>query len=213
MAQPTPLLAETREKLGTRTTRRLRAAGKLPAVIYGHKEKNVSVSVPAKHFNDSLAKGAHVFELGMGSLKENVLVKDVQFDHLGKDIIHVDFARVDLNERVTVNVSIELKGTSKAEKAGGVLTQTLNEVEIECVVTEIPGEIVYDISSLELDKPIHVSDLKLQPGAVMVTDGELIVGVVRLITDEETPADEVAENEPEVIKKERAAEEAEEEKK
>jgi large subunit ribosomal protein L25 len=213
MAAPTPLIAEPREKLGTRTTRRLRAAGKLPGVIYGHNEKNLSVSVPAKPFNESLAKGAHVFELGLGSTKENVLVKDVQFDHLGMHIIHVDFARVDLNERVTVNVSIELKGQSKGEKAGGVLTQTLNEVEIECVVTEIPGEIVYDISGLELDKPLHVSELKLPAGVKMVTDGEFIVAVVRLITEDDSASAEEGANEPEVIKKERAADDAEEEKK
>ncbi len=204
MASPFPLIAETREKLGTRTTRRLRAAGKVPGVIYGHGEGNVAVAVPSKPFNESLAKGAHVFELGMGELKENVLVKDVQFCHLGKDIIHVDFARVNLNERVTVNVSITLKGDAKGEKAGGVLTQTLNELELECVVTEIPSEIIYDITDLEVDTAVHVSDLKLPAGATLVTDGELIVAIIRVIAETDA-GEEGAVAEPEVIKKDRAA--------
>ena len=153
MAQPTPLLAETREKLGTRTTRRLRAAGKLPAVIYGHKEKNVSVSVPAKHFNDSLAKGAHVFELGMGSLKENVLVKDVQFDHLGKDIIHVDFARVDeFTLTKAVVMQIEQRTPYKVvsrDKADTIIEGQITRVKLTTVSSDrssaLPQEQLYGV--------------------------------------------------------------------
>src|SRR4051812_33542295 len=105
-----PLPAEPREQLGTRATRRLRTAGKLPAIVYGHHQEPVNVTVPAKPFGEALKKGAHVFELGLGGKKENALLKDVQYDHLGSHIIHVDFARVDLNEKVSVTIPIELKG-------------------------------------------------------------------------------------------------------
>lgn len=195
-----PLPAETREKLGTRVTRRLRAAGKLPAIVYGHKQDAVNVTVPAKPFHEALNKGAHVFELGIGGKKENALLKDVQYDHLGTHIIHVDFARVDLNEKVTVTVGIELKGDAAGEKEGGITQQTLSEIEVECVVTEIPDAIIYNVSNLKLDESVHVRDLPLPKGVVAITDGDLIVAVCHAVK-EEVVEPVAADGEQEVIKK------------
>jgi len=216
MAAPINLTAEPREKLGTRATRRLRNAGKLPAIVYGHGEAPVSVTVSFKPFRESLEKGAHLFELGIGGKKETVLLKDVQFDHLGTHIIHADFARVDLNERVTVTVGIELKGTPIGEKEGGKLQQTLNEVEIEALVTEIPSELVHDVSGLKLDDALHVSELTVPAGVKVLADPETVVAVVHAILEEviEPAAAEAATAaEPELIRKEKTDEDAEEEKK
>lgn len=199
-----PLTAQPREATGTRATRRLRQTGQLPAIVYGHKQEAVNVSVAAKPFNEALNKGAHVFELSVGSSKENALVKDVQYDHLGTNIIHVDFARVDLNEKVTVTVGIELKGDAPGEKEGGVLQQVLNEIELECVVTEIPSSIVFNVSGVKLDDSVHVSDLVLPQGVTALTDGEQIVAVCHAIKEEVVePAVAADEVEPEVIKKEK----------
>jgi len=202
------LTAEPREKLGTRTSRRLRDAGKLPAVIYGHKETPVSLAVPTKAFNESLKKGAHLFELGFSGHVENVLLKDVQYDHMGTKIIHVDFARVDLNERVTVTVGIILKGDPIGEKEGGVLTQTLNEIEVECLVTEIPDAIVHMVADLKLDGSVHVSDLKVPQGVKLMVDGDAVVAVCHAIKEIELDGDAAA-NEPEVIKTEKPVAESE----
>lgn len=204
-----PLAAQTRDQIGTRATRRLRSAGQLPAIVYGHKLDAVNVSVPAKPFNEALNKGAHVFELSVGGKKENALLKDVQYDHLGTNIIHIDFARVDLNEKVTVTVGIELKGDAPGEKDGGVLQQILNEIEVECVVTEIPSGIVFNVSGVKLDDSVHVKDLVLPKGVTALTDGEQIVAVCHAIKEEvtEPAAGDVAE--PDVIKKEKADGEAE----
>lgn len=198
-----PLPAQPRQATGTRATRRLRATGQLPAIVYGHKQDAINVSVPAKPFNEALNKGAHVFELTVGGAKENALLKDVQYDHLGTNIIHVDFARVDLNEKVTVTVGIELKGDAPGEKEGGVLQQILNEIEVECVVTEIPAGIVFNVSGVKLDDTVHVKDLVLPPGVTALTDGEGIVAICHAIKEEvlEPAAGDVAE--PEVIKKEK----------
>jgi large subunit ribosomal protein L25 len=194
-----PLAAETRDTLGTRATRRLRNAGKLPGIVYGHHQDPVNVTVPAKPFYESLAKGAHVFELTVAGKKENTLLKDVQYDHLGTHIIHVDFARVDLTEKVTVTISVELKGDAPGEKEGGILQQVLNEIEVECVVTEIPDGIVFNVSNIKLDDSIHVRDLALPQGVTAVTDGDQIVAVCHAIKEvvEEV---EVA-PEPEVVKR------------
>ena len=186
-----PLPAESREKLGTRTTRRLRAAGKLPAIVYGHHQEPVNITVPSKPFNEALHKGAHVFELGIAGKKENALLKDVQYDHLGSTILHVDFARVDLNEKVTVTVGIELKGDALGEKEGGIVQQIMNDIEVNCVVTEIPDMIVFNVSNLKLDESVHVSDLQLPAGVTTDLEGNTVVAVchaVKEIEVEEVPA-------------------------
>lgn len=194
-----PLPAEPREQLGTRTTRRLRAAGKLPAIVYGHGQAATNVTVPAKPFNEALNRGAHVFELTMNGAKENALLKDVQYDHLGMHILHVDFARVDLNEKVTITVSIELKGDAPGEKVGGITQQILNDIEVTCVVTNIPSSIVYNVGNLQLDGSVHVSDLKLPDGVTTDADPEQIVAICQAISEDEIADETAAVAEPEVI--------------
>src|ERR1700722_20352014 len=96
--------AETRTQLGSRANKRLRDSGKLPGVIYGHKLSVVPITLPKKEVVRYLDKGAHLFAVTVEGPAENVLVKDVQYDHLGSEVLHIDFARVDLNERVEVTV-------------------------------------------------------------------------------------------------------------
>src|SRR4029077_15407451 len=118
-----------RSELGSRANKRLRDSGFLPGVIYGHKEAVVPVTLPKKEVVGHLQHGAHIFDLALDGKSEKVLVKEVQYDHLGLHVIHVDFARVSLDERVEVTVPIELKGEPKSEE-GGVVTQVISELEI-----------------------------------------------------------------------------------
>src|SRR5947209_12452534 len=138
MAKTVQIEIKQRSELGSRANKRLRDTGFIPGVIYGHKLDVVPVTLPRKEVTNHLNKGTHLFDLGLDGKRETVLVKEVQYDHLGIEILHVDFARVDLNERVTVTVPLELKGTPKGEAEGGVLQQNISDLEIECVVTEIP---------------------------------------------------------------------------
>ena len=92
-----------------------------------------------------LNHGAHLFDLTLDGKSEKVLVKEVQYDHLGIEVIHVDFARVSLDEKVEVTVPLELKGTPKGEADGGVLQQIVSELEIECLVTDIPDVIRHNV--------------------------------------------------------------------
>jgi len=129
-----------------------------------------------------------------------VLVKDVQYDHLGLEILHIDFARVSLDERVEVTVPLELKGTPKGEAEGGVLQQIVNELEIECLVTEIPDNVTHSVAEMGIDDVVHIRDLKLPAGAKALQDTELIVAMVKVIAEEETaPAADAGAAEPEVI--------------
>lgn len=215
MAETAQIQAQARQQLGTRANRRLRTTGALPGVIYGHKEAIVPITLPAKEMALHLDHGRHVFSLNFDGRIETVLVKEVQYDHFGKDLIHVDFARVNLDERVEVTVPIELKGESVGQKDGGVLQQIISELEIECLVTEIPDSIRHDISELPLDGEVRISDLKLPEGIKVLQDTDQVVCAIHAVKEEEPEiTEEVASDEPEIIgRKKEDEEEAEEEKK
>src|SRR5215212_8059659 len=182
--QSIQIAAEPRAALGSRANKRLRDTGKVPGVVYGHKEAVVPVALPKKELVNHLNKGAHVFDLSLDGKSEKVLVKEVQYDHLGIEVIHVDFARVSLDEKVEITVPLELKGTPKGEADGGVLQQIVAELEIECVVTDIPDKILHNVSEMAIDDVLHIKDLKLPPGAKALQDEDLIVAMVKVIEEE-----------------------------
>ncbi|MCC6239277.1 MAG: 50S ribosomal protein L25 [Phycisphaerales bacterium] len=200
MAHTTQLQVQSRTALGSRSNRRLRRTGVLPGVIYGHKQAIVPITLPGKELALALDHGTHLFDLNLDGQSEKALIKEVQYDHLGKEIIHVDFTRVSLDERVRVTVSLELKGEAPGEKDGGVVQQILNEIEIECLVTEIPDSVLVDISGMALDAEIRVKDLKLPENIKALAEKEQMVVSCHTI-EEEAPAEPAAEGaaEPEVI--------------
>ncbi|HYE19296.1 MAG TPA: 50S ribosomal protein L25 [Tepidisphaeraceae bacterium] len=198
MSQTASIDVKARPELGSRRNKRLRDAGFVPGVIYGHKEAVIPVTLPKKELVGYLNKGTHVFALALDGKSETVLVKDVQYDHLGLEVLHVDFARVDLNETVQVTVPLVLKGTPKGEAENGVLQQNLADLEIECTVTNIPNEIRVSVADLGLNDVIHIKDLKLPDGVKALQDEDLIVCSVKEVVEEDAAAAEgVAE--PEVI--------------
>ena len=197
--QSVQISAKPRTELGSRANKRLRDAGLVPGVVYGHKEAVVPVTLPRKEVMTHLNHGAHLFELALDGKSERVLVKEVQYDHLGLEIIHVDFARVSLDEKVEVTVPIELKGTPKGEADGGVLQQILSEIEVECLVTEIPDAVRHNVSEMALNDVLHVRDLKLPAGVTPIPDGEVIVATVKVIAESEAAPAEGETAEPEVI--------------
>jgi len=198
--QTAQVTARQRSELGSRANKRLRDSGQIPGVIYGHKEAVIPVTLPRKELTGHLDHGTHLFDLALDGKSEKVLVKEVQYDHLGLDIIHVDFARVSLDEKVEVTVPLELKGTPKGEAEGGVLQQIISELEVECLVTDIPEVIRHNVSDMEKDSVLHIRDLKLPPGVKVMQDKDLIVATVREI-EEAAPTEvvEAAAAEPEVI--------------
>ncbi|HEX8914280.1 MAG TPA: 50S ribosomal protein L25 [Humisphaera sp.] len=202
------LQAKARPELGSRANQKLRTAGFIPGVIYGHKEAVLPVTLPKKELSYHLSHGAHVFDLAVDGKSETVLVKDVQYNHLGMEVLHVDFARVSLTEKVTVTVPLELKGEPKGEAEGGVLSQIVADLEVECVVTDIPDAIRFNVSELGLDAVLHLKDIPMPSGVKALQDEDLIIATVRKIEEEEAPAAE-GEGEPEVIGKAEADAEAE----
>jgi len=199
--QAIQMSVKQRAERGSRAAKRLRDTGLVPGVIYGHGEDVLPVTLPRREVSIHLNKGAHVFELQVDGKQERVLVKDVQFDHLGSEVIHVDFARVSFDERVTVTVPLELKGEPKGAEEGGVLTQVIAALEVECLVLEIPEAIRHNVADMALNDVLAIKDIKLPPGVKAMQDGELIVATVKEVL-EIAPAEVVeAEGaaEPEVI--------------
>jgi large subunit ribosomal protein L25 len=182
MHEKSPVLkASKRDRLGSRVAQRERALGHLPAVIYGHGRPPVAVNFPSKETITLIEKGEKVFRLEMeGESGQVMLLKDVQFDYLGDSIIHADFARVDLNERVKTKVHIALRGDAIGLKqAGAILMHPTNEIIIECRVADLPESIQIDISGLELNGLITADKVPL-PSADMklLTDPHAIIAQI-----------------------------------
>ncbi|MBM4113559.1 MAG: 50S ribosomal protein L25 [Phycisphaerae bacterium] len=193
MSKETPVLtAQRRERFGTRYARRLRESGRLPAVIYGHGADPVAVSLDAKETITTLKHGVHVLNVVVeGGKAETCLVKDLQFGFLGDDVVHVDLARVDLDEVVTVKVRLNFFGQPEsARKPGAVLVHAVNDVEVSCKVREIPSDIKVDISNMEDD--FVASQIKLPAGLTLVTPPNTMVCHVEIVKEEVVVAPEAA---------------------
>ncbi|HEV3261529.1 MAG TPA: 50S ribosomal protein L25 [Gemmataceae bacterium] len=205
------LVTRQREGRGTRLARRLRKQGLVPAVIYGHQEGTLPVALPADDLSKVIRQGVHVLDLQTDGTAQKVLIREVQWDHLGKELLHVDFARVGADERVVVTVPIEIKGTAPGISAGGILDQPIHSIAVECLVTSVPASVRVNVNELQLGAAIHVRDLVLPPDVKVMADPDAIVVHVTQKQLEEAPvaAPPVAEQtaEPEVIGRQKAAEE------
>lgn len=204
MGHDTPTIeVATRERTGTRYTKRLRDAGRLPAVIYGHGNDPVHVSLDTAETINHLRNGVHVIEVRVdGGTVETCLIKELQFGHLGDDLVHLDFTRVDLHQVVTVNVPINLIGTAKGTKeAGAMLVVVRSQIEVSCKVSEIPAEIKADIS--EMMETLTIGELDLPEGVTPSLDLEKHICHIEFQAAEEVDAEATDVNadgsEPEVI--------------
>jgi large subunit ribosomal protein L25 len=202
MADMVLLVAQKRDTRGSRDARVLRAKGNVPAVLYGHQEATVSLSLPLEELETAVRHGVHVVDLKTDGNVEKALIKSVQWDHLGKEILHVDFARVAADERVVVTVPLEIRGTAPGIAAGGVLDQVIHTLSVECPVISVPASIRVNVGELQLDGVIHVKDLVMPPEVKAMADPDAVIVHVTLKQLEEEPAPAVVateQAEPEVI--------------
>ena len=203
------LHAEARSDHGTKAARRVRRSGRLPAVLYGHEEAAQSLAVPYEDFEAVLHAGTRMVDLEMEGATQKVLIKEVQHDPLGDRLLHVDFVRVAMDERVEIEVPLEVHGTAAGVKAGGTLDVLLHEVTIECLPGDIPEVIRVRVTDLEINDTIHLGDVPLPEGVRLLDEPETPVVVVHPPkAEEEAAAPEEGPTAPEVITRE-AAEETE----
>lgn len=204
MSDTVTLKAQVRSQAGSKVAARLRQQGQLPAIIYGHQQDPVSISLAAHDFLDVLHHGHRIIEVDIDGSKQTLLVKDVQYDHLGKSIIHADLMRVNLSERVKVEVGIVLRGTAKGTHEGGIVEEVLSHLEIECTVRDIPETLAVNVKDLGLGDAIHAGQIELPAGSKLVTDSETVVVIChepKAVVAAEGLEGEAAEaaTEPEVI--------------
>jgi large subunit ribosomal protein L25 len=210
MAEQFSITAEKREALGTRVSRRLRKSGKIPAVLARKGEDPVHLLVDAKEFSQLVKKHARIINLSHPAGKDKVFIKEVQYDHLDEHAIHVDFTRIAMDQVLTIEVPLLLKGKPVGvTEEGGVLDQYVKVLKIQCLPDAIPDHVEQDVSNLKKDVKFQVKDLVLPSGVKVTNDPELLLAIVQEHKVEEiVPAAAAAGPvEPEVIKKPKETEE------
>ena len=213
MSEIMTIEVQPREETGKNANRRSRARGKIPAVVYGGGRESVSIEVDRKTLVDTL-KGHSgenpIFLLKLGDKERHAMIRHTQVDPVSRQVIHIDFQRVLLDQKVRVAVPVELVGTAVGVKTeGGLLDFVTREIEVECLPTDIPENITVDVSELMLHESIRVRDLPVDPKWKAVSEGDtMLVHIVMPKAEEEpaaaTPeagATAAAPAEPEVIKK------------
>jgi len=198
--------AELRGETGSRASRRLRKSGRVPGVVYGHGQEGVNVFMNAHDLLKSLHSGAHIFDLKLkGQPDDKVLIKEVQYDSLGNEIIHVDLQRVALTETVEVTVPIMLVGHAIGAVHKGIVDQPLKELEVACLPTQIPDDVRVHVTELDIGDMLTVKDIDLPEGvSTLNAPDQVVVTVHPPVKEEEVEAaveagEEVEPAEPEVI--------------
>jgi large subunit ribosomal protein L25 len=179
------LQVEEREERGTRATRRLRREGYVPGVVYGGSDgDSSSFKVNARELRAVLHEGSALFDLKLGGGRARpVIVKDQQHHPVRGELIHIDLLQVRLDEKIGSTVSIELENVEEAPgvKEGGVLEHVTRELNIEALPTDIPERIVVDVSGMEIQATMHLSEITAPAGVTFLDDlEETIIATITL---------------------------------
>ncbi len=185
---------------GKSKIRALRRDGKIPGVYYYHGEENVNLEIDKKNLYRALGTGQHVFEVTMNGETQYVMIKEIQYHPVTDEVMHVDLMRVRRSEKMTFTIPILLQGEAIGVQEGGVLSQILTAIDVNCLPTNVPESINVDISDLELNSTISVIDITDIPDDVeIVTSEESTVATITPPKEEEEPVieehEELAEGE------------------
>ena len=150
-----------RKELRKRGAKMLRKKGFVPGVLYYSGEENVNISIEKSVLFRAMQSGQRIFEVEQGGENQYTMIKQLQYHPVTDDIVHVDLMRVRRSEKISISVPLLLVGESIGVKEGGLLSQSLNQVEISCYPTDVPENIELDISKLELNAALSVADIKI----------------------------------------------------
>jgi large subunit ribosomal protein L25 len=216
------LNADARDTKGKGAARTLRSQGQVPAVIYGHGRDPQPLALNARDLDKMLSHiqaESTVIEVTVGGQTAKTLIREIQRHPIKRQILHVDFQALVAGEKVTVSIPIVLVGTPEGVRLeGGVLDQTLREIEIEVDPSSIPDHVEYDVTNMVIGDSVHISDLKVPEGVEVLDDPETSVAVLaapRAVIEETTAVAEPVEGEagavaePEVIGRGKEDEEGE----
>lgn len=167
--------AERREISGTKAMRRLRADGKLPGVIYGKSQENINLTLQTRDIQKLVDDEDRVVEIDLDDKKEHALVRALQRNHLGDEIQHVDFVRVDLDDKVQLRIPLHIVGTPKGAQHGGMLEVVRAGVVANLPARSIPKYIEIEVAHLDVDDFVRFKDVPLPEGAELLEPSEGIV--------------------------------------
>jgi large subunit ribosomal protein L25 len=204
---------QKRDKTGKGPNRRARSGGKIPAVVYGGGKDNVAIEIDRKSMLDLMKKAGTetpIYLLKLGDNQRHAMIREIQTHPITRQVVHIDFQRVMMDQKIHVKVPIELVGTAYGVKQqGAVLDFVTREIDVECLPGDIPGHLEVDVTDLHANQHVEARDIKL-PAGVTLHDSpdKVIASVAHARTDdagaEGTPTDR---DEPEVMKKGRTDEE------
>ena len=180
-----------RTELRSKSVRALRKKGFIPGVLYYAGEENVNISIEKSVLFHAMQSGQRIFEVDQEGDSQYTMIKQLQYHPVTDEVIHIDLMRVRRSEKITISVPLVLIGESIGVKEGGVLSQSLNQVEISCFPTDVPEQIELNIEELELNSAKNVGDLELNLEDVdVVTDPSLnIVSITPPAAEEEVVAE------------------------
>ena len=207
------LTAELRSDYNKGANRRLRKAGRIPAIVYGHDEP-IAISISGREFHKEFhtISESTLIRLAIDGTERQVLVKDYQDDIIRGDVLHIDFFEVESGKTLQTRVPIVLDGSPVGVREGGVLEHGIYELDIECLPKDLPAEIHVDISELNIGDSIHVGDMAAPDGVSILNNEDQTVAVCampRAVTEEGEEGEEGAEGE-EALGEEGVEEEGEE---
>ncbi|MCK4935583.1 MAG: 50S ribosomal protein L25 [Elusimicrobiales bacterium] len=197
------LAAQDREKTGiTGLSNNLRAEGYIPAVVYGEGKPPMHISVPEKEMLKIIKTAKNnIINLKYAKDGDNVLIKTYQRHVVTEKLLHIDFQRISLSKEIEVEVHIKLIGEAQGVKLqGGLLQHGLRSVTVSCLPTNIPKDIVVDVTPLKLGDAVRVKDLKLEK-ATIINDAEHVIVNIAITREEAEPEATDAAAEPEVTEK------------
>lgn len=197
------LEAEVRHDVGKGASRRLRRADKLPAIIYGGGKATQALTLEHKTMNRALEQEAfysHILTLKVGQETDKVILKDVHRHPYKARILHMDFQRVRADEKLHMHIPLHFVGADKTPgvKAGGVISHLMSDVEVSCLPDDLPEYLELDLSNLELNQLLHLSDIPLPKGVEIVglahgrNTAVVSVQIPRIIEEEPVPTTEEA---------------------
>ena len=205
--------AETRSDRGKGYARKLRAAGRVPGIVYGHGREPQSLSVVARDLDkllSSIAVSSTVVELGLGGAITKTLIREIQRHPFKKMIMHIDFQELVAGEKVTVDLPLVFVGVPEGVRlSGALLEQILHKIEVLVDPSNIPNHVDVDVSHLAMGHSLHIRDLKLPEGVEVLSDEDAtICAVIAPRAAVEAAAAEGAVAEPELIRKAKEDEDA-----
>jgi large subunit ribosomal protein L25 len=186
--------ARNRTNAGSGEARRIRRAGRIPAVVYGRSGKALSIDLDALEFANNI-KGiseSTIVKIEVDGKTHEAFVKDTQRNIMDGAILHVDFYEVESDTTFRARVSVHIHGTPVGVREGGILESPLHEIEVECLPKDLPERIDVDVSELKVNQSIHVRDLNLGEGVRLISGGDQVVALVKFAKAETAAAEEEA---------------------